>query len=262
MDNSNQPTLQHLNVIGEMGLTPLQTRVHPMGGHPSDSSSDDHMPSLMLRLTYSNPQAARALVGSTYRPLTTQQHPTSKLRMQEGFGRSDSAQVDPNRSRLKDAVECMAIDGSAVRRVRVVDFQMDASLAMAQLGDSTETLTGYRAPMEEITNVTIMAIHQLRQRTDGVRQTTMHPSVIHWSEGNRLHLSVAELKDQMERVIRQVETLSGAQACGHTGLDNRNDFIENQQDFLKSGLAALVQEIAGLSEAQGDYQHDLGEVQA
>ena len=72
MDDSNQPTLEELNVIGEMGPTPLRARVHPMGGHLSDSSSEKHMPSPMLRLSYSNPQAAAALVGPTYRPLTTQ----------------------------------------------------------------------------------------------------------------------------------------------------------------------------------------------
>ena len=36
-----------------------------MGGHPSDSSSNEHMPTPMLRLTYSNQQAAGALVGPT-----------------------------------------------------------------------------------------------------------------------------------------------------------------------------------------------------
>ena len=65
MDDSNQPTLEDLNVIDEMGPTPLRTRVHPMGGHPSDSSSNEHMPTPMLRLTYSNQQAAGALVGPT-----------------------------------------------------------------------------------------------------------------------------------------------------------------------------------------------------
>ena len=70
MDNSNQPTLEDLNVIGEMGVTPLRTRVHPMGGHLSDSSSDEHVPSPMMRLTYSNPQAAGALVGPAYRSLS------------------------------------------------------------------------------------------------------------------------------------------------------------------------------------------------
>ena len=80
IDDSNQPTFEDLNVIGEMGPTPLRTRVHPMGGHQSDSSSDGHMPSLMLRLTYSNLQAVGALVRPTYRPLTTQQHLANELR--------------------------------------------------------------------------------------------------------------------------------------------------------------------------------------
>ena len=62
--------------------------------------------------------------------------------------------------------------------------------------------------------------------------------------------------------MRQVEMLSGAQARGHAGLDNRIDFMENQLDVLKSGLAALEQEIAGLSQAQGDHLQGLGEVQA
>ena len=35
------------------------------------------------------------------------------------------------------------------------------------------TFAVYRATMEEITNETVMAIHQLRQLTDGVRQTTV-----------------------------------------------------------------------------------------
>ena len=65
MDDSNQPTLEDLNVIGEMGPTPPRTHVHPMGGNPSDSSCDEHMPSPTLVLTYSNPQAAAALVGPT-----------------------------------------------------------------------------------------------------------------------------------------------------------------------------------------------------
>ena len=103
------------------------TRVHPIGGNPSDSSSDEHMPSLMLRLTYSNPQAAGALVGPMYRPLTTQQYPANEPRKEEGFGRSTWAQFDPNRKRMMDAVEWTAIDGSRVRRVRVVEFQMGAS---------------------------------------------------------------------------------------------------------------------------------------
>ena len=185
MDDSNQPTLEDLNVIGEMGPTPLRTRGHFMGGHPSDSSSEEHMPSIMLRFTYKNPQAASALVGPTYRPLTTQQHLAREPRMEEGFGRSTWAQADPDRRRMMDAVELMAIHGSRVRRVRVVDFQMDASLAMAQQRDLTETFAGYRATMEEITNETIKAIHQL---TDGVRQTTMQPFNLHWSTGHRLHL--------------------------------------------------------------------------
>ena len=52
MDDSNQPKPEDLNVIGEMGPAPLRTPVHPMGGHPSDSPFGEHMPSLMLRLTY------------------------------------------------------------------------------------------------------------------------------------------------------------------------------------------------------------------
>ena len=83
---------------------------------------------------------------------------------------------------LMDAVEWTASDGSRVRRVRVVDFQMDASLAMAKLRDLTETFAGYRATMMEITNETIMAIPQLQQLTDGVRQTTMQSLDVHWSE--------------------------------------------------------------------------------
>ena len=162
MDDCNEPTVEYLNVIGNMGPTPLRTRVHPMGGHPSDSSCDEHMPRPMLRLTYSNPQGAGALVGPLYRPMTTQQYPAKEPLMEEGFGRSSWAQGDPNRNRMMDAVEWTAIDGSRVRRVRVVDFQMDASLAMAQLRDLTETFTGYRTTMEEITNQTIMAINQLR----------------------------------------------------------------------------------------------------
>ena len=248
--------------MGEMGPTPLKTRVRPMGGHPSDSSSDEHMPRPMLKLTYSNPQAAAALVGPTYRPLTTQQYPANEPQMEEGFGRSAWAEADPNRSRMMDAVEWTAIDGSRVRRVRVVDFQMDASLAMVHLRDLTETFAGYRATMEEITNETIMAIHQLRQLTDGVRQTTMQSLDLHWWEGHRLHLRVAELKDQMAKVMRQVETLSGAQAPGCVGLDNRIDFMENQLQVVKFSLATLEQEVADLSQAQGDHLHGLGEVQA
>ena len=236
MNDSNQPTLEDLNVIGEMGPTPLRTRVRPMGGHPSGSSSDEHMPSPMLRLTYSNPQAASALVGPTYRPLIMQQYPANELRMEESFGRSAWAQADPNRGRMIDAVKWTAIDGSRVHRVRVVDFQMDASLAMAQLRDLTETFAGYRTTMEEITNETSMAVHELRKLTDGVRQTTMQSLDLHWSEGHRLHLRVAELKDQMEKVMRQVEKLSEAQAPGCTGLDNRIDFMESQLEVLKSSL--------------------------
>ena len=143
MDDSNQRTLEDLNVIGEMGPTPLRTRVHPMGGHPLESSSDDNMPSSMLRLTYRNPHAAGALVGRTYRILTTQQHPANKLPMEEGFGRSTWAQADPNQGQMMDAVEWTAIDGSQVPQLRVVDFQMDASFAMAQLRDLTETFAVY-----------------------------------------------------------------------------------------------------------------------
>ena len=146
MGDCNQPTLDDLNIIGKVGLTPLRTHVHPMGGHPSDSSSDEHMHSSMLRLTYSNPQAAGALAGPTYRPLTTHQYPANEPRMEEGFGRSTWVQGDPNRSRMMVAVEWTAIGGSQVRRVGVVDFQMDAFLAMAQLRDLTETFGGYRTP--------------------------------------------------------------------------------------------------------------------
>ena len=46
----------------------------------------------------------------------------------------------------------------------------------------------------------------------------------------------------MEKVTRQVGTLSGAQVPGRAGLDNQIDFLENQLDVLKSGLAALEQE--------------------
>ena len=116
--------------------------------------------------------------------------------------------------------------------------------------------------MEEITNETIIAIHQLRQLKDGVRQTTMQSLDLHWSEGHRLHLRVAELKDHVQKVMRRVETLSGAQAPGCAGPDNRMDFMENQLDVLKSGVATLEQEIAGLFQAQGDHLHGLGEVQA
>ena len=158
MDDSNQPTSEDLNVIGEMGPTALRIGVHFMGGHPSVSTSDEHMPSPMLRLTYSNLQATGALVGPTHRPLTTQPYQANELRMEEGFGRSTWPQADPNGSGMMDA-DWTAIDGSQVRRVRVMDFRMDASLAMAQLWDLTETFAGYCTTMEEITNETIMAIH-------------------------------------------------------------------------------------------------------
>ena len=216
------------------------------------------MPSPMLRLTYSNPEAAGALVGPTYRPLTTQPYSAIELRMEEGFGRSIWAQADPNRSRMMDGVEWTPIDGSRVRRVRAVDLQMDASLAMAQLRD----LNGYQATMEEITDETIMALHQLHQLTDGVRQTNVQSLDLHWSEGHPRHLRVAKLKDLVEKVMRQVETLPGAQAPGRAGLDNRIDLMEIQMDVLKSRLAAVEQEIAGLSQAQGDHLQGLGEVQA
>ena len=62
--------------------------------------------------------------------------------------------------------------------------------------------------------------------------------------------------------MRQVETLSGAQAPGCAGLDNWIDLIENQLEVLKSSLAPLEQEIAGLSQAQGDHLHGLGELRA
>ena len=62
--------------------------------------------------------------------------------------------------------------------------------------------------------------------------------------------------------MRQVETLSGAQAAGRAGLDNQTDFVENQMDVLKSGLATLEQAIARLSQAQGDHLQSLAEVQA
>ena len=216
----------------------------------------------MLRLTYSNPQAAGALVGPTYRFLTTQQHPANKPRMEESFGRSTWAQADSSRSQMMDAVGWTAVDGSQVHQIRVLDFQMDASLAMAQPRDLTETFAGYRVTMEEITKETIMAIHQLRQLTDGVRQTTMQSLDLHWYEGHRLHLQVAELRDQMETVTRQLETPSGAQPPGCTGLDNRNDFMENQLEVLNFSLANLKREIAGLSPAQGSHLKGLGEVQA
>ena len=121
-DDSNQPTLEDLNVVGEMGLTPLRTCAHPMGGHPSDTSSDEHMPSPMLRLTYSNPQAAGALLAPACRPLTTQPYPATEPRMEAGFGRSTWAKTDPDQSQMMDAVEWTAIDGSQQRRIRVFDF--------------------------------------------------------------------------------------------------------------------------------------------
>ena len=76
---------------------------------------------------------------------------------------------------------------------------------------------------------------------------------------HRLHLRVAELKDLVEKVTRQVETLSGAQA---PGLDNLINFMKSELDVLKSALAALEQEIAGLSKAQEDHLQRLREVQA
>ena len=124
------------------------------------------------------------------------------------------------------------------------------------------TFPGYRATMEKITNETIMAIHQLRYLTNPFRQTTMQSLDLHRSEGQRLHLRVAESKDLVEKVLRQVNTLSGAQAPSCAGLDNRIDFMENQRDILKSDLAALEQEIAGLSRAHRDHLQGLGEVQA
>ena len=120
--------------------------------------------------------------------MTTQQYPANEKRMEEGFRRRTWAQADPNRSRMMDAVEWTAVDGSRVRRVRVVDFQVDASLEMAQLQDLTDTFAGYRTTKEEITNETMIAIHQLRQLTDGVGETTMQFLDLHWSEGHRLHL--------------------------------------------------------------------------
>ena len=133
---------------------------------------------------------------------------------------------------------------------------------MAQLRDLTETFAGYRATMEKITNETIIAIHQLQQLTDWVRQTTMQSLHLHRLEGHELNLQVAELKDQMERVMRQVKTLCGAQAPGRACLDNRIDIMENQLEVLKFSLASLEQEIAGLSQAEGDHLHGLREVQA
>ena len=59
---------------------------------------------------------------------------------------------------------------------------------MAQLRDLTETFAGYRVTMEEMTNETIMAIHQVRQLTEGVRQTTMQSLDLQWSEGHGLDL--------------------------------------------------------------------------
>ena len=110
--------------------------------------------------------------------------------------------------------------------------------------------------MEEIINETIIAIHQLRQLTDWVRQTTMQSLDLHRLGGNRLNLRVAELKDHVEEVMRQVETLSGAQAPGRAGLDNRSYFMENQLEVLRSSSATLEQEIAGLSQAPGDHLHE------
>ena len=105
MDDSYQPILEDLNVTGEMGPTPLRRSVHPMGRHLSDSSSDEHMPSPMLRLTYSEQQPACALVGPTYRPLTMQHYLAKEPRMEEGFSRSTRAQADPNGGQMMDAVE-------------------------------------------------------------------------------------------------------------------------------------------------------------
>ena len=96
MHNSSLPIVEDLNVIGKMGPTQLRTRIHPMDGHPSDSPSDEHMPCPMVRLTYSNPQAAGALVGPTYRPSNTQQYLANEPRMEKGFGRSSWPQADPN----------------------------------------------------------------------------------------------------------------------------------------------------------------------
>ena len=56
---------------------------------------------------------------------------------------------------------------------------MDTSPAMAQLRDLTETFARYRVTMEEITNETIMAIHQLRPPTGGGAQTTMQSLDLH-----------------------------------------------------------------------------------
>ena len=109
MDDSNQPTLLDLAIIVEMGPTPLRTHVHPMGGHPSDSSSDDHMPSSMLRLTYSNPQAAGALVVPTYRPLTTQQT-TDYERAADG-GRLRQVNLGPGGPQPKPNDGCRRVDG-------------------------------------------------------------------------------------------------------------------------------------------------------
>ena len=62
--------------------------------------------------------------------------------------------------------------------------------------------------------------------------------------------------------MRQVETLSGAQATGCSVLDNRIKFMENQLEVLKSSLTTLEREISGLSQARGDHLRGLGEVQA
>ena len=62
--------------------------------------------------------------------------------------------------------------------------------------------------------------------------------------------------------MRQVETLSGAQAPGRAGMDNWINFMGNQLEVLKSSLATLEQDISGLSQAKGDRLHGLEEVQA
>ena len=91
----------------------------------SDSFSDKHIPSLMLQLIYSSPQAAGALIGPSYRPMTTQQYLPNEPRIEEGFSRSTWPRADPNRSRMMDAVEWTAIGGSRVRRVLVLDFKFN-----------------------------------------------------------------------------------------------------------------------------------------
>ena len=66
----------------------------------------------------------------------------------------------------------------------------------------------------------------------------------------------------MDRMMRQVGTVSGVQAPGRAGLNNEIEFMENQLEVLKSSLATLEQEIAGLTQAQGDHLHGLEEDQA